>query len=274
MLKRIIRGGLRRAGFEVRRLSKDPEVKRAYPFVSEVTLAGMNFHYWIKDEAAEKWYVPEEHENLVEDHILADLVRPGDRVLDVGCHHGFYLSFLAKLVGPKGFVLGVDINPENVMIAQAQLALNGTTGWCQVLHRAVSASAAKELGYSECTNSSVVLPGEERGGTVQATTVDNLCLDHGDFDILMVDVEGFEEEVLRGAADMLDRRKPALAVEIHSDFLQRYGSTLESLTLAGRFSRYLGRMVLRSVDRNQNLPFQLDALPSTGISNVFLKPLS
>jgi SAM-dependent methyltransferase len=97
---------------------------------------------------------------VVENQLLADLVVPGDRVLEVGCHQGFYLPFLSKLVGPNGFVLGVDINPENVMIAQAQLVLNGLTGHCEVLHRAASASAEGNLRYSDSTNSMVVLSGE------------------------------------------------------------------------------------------------------------------
>jgi FkbM family methyltransferase len=211
---------------------------------------------------------------VVENQLLADLVVPGDRVLEVGCHQGFYLPFLSKLVGPNGFVLGVDINPENVMIAQAQLVLNGLTGHCEVLHRAASASAEGNLRYSDSTNSMVVLSGEERGGTAQNTTVDHLCSIYGDFDILMIDVEGFEEEVLKGARGLLERVRPKLAVEIHSHNLPRYGSTLGSVALAGRFSDYAGRMVLRSVDRNKNLPFQLDALPREGIANVFLTRLS
>jgi FkbM family methyltransferase len=274
VLKTVIRGVLGHAGYEVRRLRDGAQPRREYPFVSQVTLGGVEFSFWVKDVTAERWYAPEEQGKLVENQILADLVAPGDRVLEVGCHQGFYLAFLSKLVGPNGFVLGVDINPENVMIAQAQLVLNRVTGHCEVLHRAASASVQAELGYSDSTNSMVVLSGEERRGTVKGTRVDDLCANYGDFDVLMVDVEGFEEEVLKGASALLDRRKPKLAVEIHSDNLLRYGSTLRSLALAGRFSHCTGRMVLRSVDRNKSLPFQLEALPSKGISNVFLTRLS
>ena len=146
MLKNTIRRLLRRAGYEARRVPYSP---RAFPFVSQVKLAGVEFSFWVKDAEAEQWYSPEEHGKLVENQLLADLVAPGDRVLDVGCHQGFYLAFLSKLVGPNGFVLGVDINPENVMIAQAQLVLNGLTGQCEVLHRAASASAEGDLKYSD-----------------------------------------------------------------------------------------------------------------------------
>jgi hypothetical protein len=119
----------------------------------------------------------------------------------------------------------------------------------------------------------VVLSEEEKGVTAQCTTVDHLCSLYGDFDVLMIDVEGFEEEVLKGARGLLDRIRPKLA-EIHSDFLPNYGSTLASVALAGRFSDYAGRMVLRSVDRNRSLPFQLQAIPSKGVANVFLTRLS
>jgi FkbM family methyltransferase len=272
MLKSAINRVLRRAGYEVRRIRHS---QRAYPFVTQVTLAGAEFSFWIKDAIAEQWYIPDAHRNLVEDQLLAELIAPGDRVLDVGCHQGFYLAFLSKLVGPNGFVLGVDINPENVMIAQAQLVLNGLTGHCEVLHRAASASAEGELRYSDSfTNSTVVLSWEKGGGTAQRTTVDHLCSVYGDFDAVMIDVEGFEEDVLKGARGLLERVRPKLAVEIHSDLLPRYGSTLESVALAGRFWDYAGRMVLRSVDRNKSLSFQLGAIPREGVANVFLTRLS
>jgi len=271
MLKSAIRRIVNGAGFEVRRI---PKSTRAYPFVSQVALAGAEFSFWVKDAEAEQWYNPEEHRRLVENQLLADLITPGARVLDVGCHHGFYLAFLAKLVGPNGFVLGVDINPENVMIAQAQLALNGLAGQCEVLHRAASASAEGELRYSDfSSNSMVVLSKEERGITVQRTMVDHLCSIYGDFDVLMVDVEGFEEEVLKGARGLLERVRPKLAVELHSDFLPRYGSSPASVASAGRFSDYAGKMVLRSVDRNKSLPFELEALPKHGVANLFLSPI-
>jgi ubiquinone/menaquinone biosynthesis C-methylase UbiE len=39
-------------------------------------------------------------------------VRPGQTVCDMGCGNGFYTLELAKLVGEKGRVLAVDIQPE------------------------------------------------------------------------------------------------------------------------------------------------------------------
>lgn len=45
--------------------------------------------------------------------MLANLgVKPGMTVCDMGCGNGFYTLKLAKLVGPRGKVLAVDIQPE------------------------------------------------------------------------------------------------------------------------------------------------------------------
>lgn len=39
-------------------------------------------------------------------------VKPGQTVCDMGCGNGFYTLQLARLVGPKGLVYAVDIQPE------------------------------------------------------------------------------------------------------------------------------------------------------------------
>lgn len=268
MIKSAIRRVLRSTGYDVRRI---PRTSHAYPFVSQIRLAGVNFSFWVKDSQAEQWYSPELHEKLIENKLLADLVKPGDRVLDLGCHQGFYVAFLAKLVGPRGVVVGVDINPENVMITQAQVLLNGLAGNAEVLHRAAAATFEGDLKYSHFSDNAMVVVSEhETAPEAQRTSVDHLSSIYGDFDVVMIDVEGFEEEVLKGAKGLLERRKPKLALEIHSDFLPGYGSTLESLASAGRFSDYTGSMVVRSMDRMKSVPFTLETVPGKGVANVFL----
>jgi 23S rRNA (uridine2552-2'-O)-methyltransferase len=42
-------------------------------------------------------------------------VRPGARVVDLGCWPGGWLQLLAERVGPEGCVLGVDIEPVDAM---------------------------------------------------------------------------------------------------------------------------------------------------------------
>jgi protein-L-isoaspartate(D-aspartate) O-methyltransferase len=52
-------------------------------------------------------------------------VRPGARVLDVGSGSGWTTALLARLTGPTGTVLGVEIRPELVTVGQANLRATG-----------------------------------------------------------------------------------------------------------------------------------------------------
>ena len=46
------------------------------------------------------------------------LLRRGAKVLDLGCHPGSWLQWTSRKVGPGGLVVGVDIQPLKVELAQ------------------------------------------------------------------------------------------------------------------------------------------------------------
>lgn len=48
------------------------------------------------------------------DQLLAPLVRPGDLALDVGCALGFFSLPLARLVGPQGKLVCIDVQPAMI----------------------------------------------------------------------------------------------------------------------------------------------------------------
>lgn len=56
-------------------------------------------------------------------------LRPGGRVLDIGCGPGTATYGLAALVGPFGRVTGIDNNPEMVREANSASYAAGVTGW-------------------------------------------------------------------------------------------------------------------------------------------------
>jgi len=75
--------------------------------------------YQIAD-AAVRYYGgkhPKHHMWLGHNDYLLDNVRPGERVLDIGCGASYYTQQLAD---KASYVLGVDINPERVASSQAQ----------------------------------------------------------------------------------------------------------------------------------------------------------
>ncbi|MEK6280398.1 MAG: methyltransferase domain-containing protein [Acidobacteriota bacterium] len=52
-------------------------------------------------------------------------LKPGDRVLDVGCGPGGSFPFLVRAVGPTGQVVGVEISPDHSELARRRIAKNG-----------------------------------------------------------------------------------------------------------------------------------------------------
>ena len=48
------------------------------------------------------------------------VVRPGDRVLELGCHFGTTTAILADSVGPAGYALGVDVGTSIIATAKEQ----------------------------------------------------------------------------------------------------------------------------------------------------------
>lgn len=54
-------------------------------------------------------------------------LRPGMRVLDIGCGPGDVSLIAARLVGPSGTVLGVDAAPQMIELARARAAEHGVT---------------------------------------------------------------------------------------------------------------------------------------------------
>jgi len=55
-------------------------------------------------------------------------LHPGEAVLDIGCGAGTDLLIAARLVGPKGRVFGLDLTPEMVEKARANLGQIGVPG--------------------------------------------------------------------------------------------------------------------------------------------------
>lgn len=72
-------------------------------------------------------------------------LRPGQRVLDIGCGTGATLSPLREAVGEEGTIVGVDYSPR--MVARAQRRVR-EGGWSNVSVRRADASQVS-LGHRE-----------------------------------------------------------------------------------------------------------------------------
>jgi len=73
------------------------------------------------------WLIREERDQEENTKLLlkALQVKEGQTVADIGCGNGFYTLQLARLVGPQGRVLAVDIQPEMLALLNKRAAEAG-----------------------------------------------------------------------------------------------------------------------------------------------------
>lgn len=70
-------------------------------------------------ENYERFFVPAIGRPLAEDLIRAAALRPGERVLDLGCGTGVVTRLAAEGVQPDGRAAGLDLNPEMLAVARS-----------------------------------------------------------------------------------------------------------------------------------------------------------
>src|SRR5207302_5813023 len=75
------------------------------------------------------WLIREsrEREEACEKLLKILEIKPGMVICDMGCGNGYYSLKLAKLVGEKGRILGVDIQPEMLSLLKKRTAAAGVT---------------------------------------------------------------------------------------------------------------------------------------------------
>ncbi len=180
---------------------------------------------------------------------LRRLTRPGDVVVDVGANIGAHTLPLARCVGPTGRVVAYEptafafrkmtrniaLNPDlapRVAAFQAMLVAREGEGAPAALYSSWPLRDRHDLHHQH----------EGRlmdTGGAQARTLDGHLaeLGLGKVALVKVDVDGWECDVLRGAAATLERDRPLVVMEwapyIHQEMGHRLGDCVSVLTSLG-----------------------------------------
>lgn len=261
-------------GFKVCRRDQ-PVASSFVPFIREFATPHGAFRYWVTSPLYCEWYDPALWSRSPEAMELARLIRPGDRILEIGANIGFTTCFLATLAGPAGRVVAVELVPANCLAAHAQIGLNGFSN-VEVMQFAAS-DVAETLHFENKENGEVVTGGHagvERahfaGPPANARPCDELLSSHGPFDLVKIDCEGFESRVLRGSRSILASR-PRLVIEVHGgEMLTRHGSSVDEVFALIDAAHYHGTCWVENEDSAR--PFDLASHPRHMRSHVFLSP--
>jgi FkbM family methyltransferase len=194
------------------------------PYVIHKEMEGESFDFVIGDRTGRDWYDRPCINNprwLEMRFVKERLVTPGDVIFECGGHHGCSGILLSRWVGASGRVVTFEPDAANFAILRQNIALNGLTN--VEAHRAAVGATAGSLTFEPSANG---VDPTGRGHRVPMVRLDDYADAHPTF--LKIDVEGFEIEVVRGARHVLAAR-PKLAIEVHADFLAKYGHAVEEL---------------------------------------------
>lgn len=150
-------------------------------------------------------------------NFLYNVLRPGDTVIEVGAHIGYFSLLASAFVGRSGFVYAFEAERRNFVQLQANIAIN-RVGNVQPYEQALGALTADVPFYINLSGNDgahSLVPPDSRGrqtayrsDTTNLATLDSVIGDPGSLRIrvLKVTVAGAEPEVLRGAAGLLRKR--------------------------------------------------------------------
>lgn len=155
--------------------------------------------------------------------IVRDHLCPGMTFYDVGANIGIFSMMAARLVGSDGQVVAFEADPE-IAGRLREHARRNSFGWVNVEQKAawresgtvlferVDASVSPDRGVGhvvDSKNDSVV--------SLDAIALDDCSTKYWPPDFIKCDVEGAEGEVFLGARRMLEKQRPQVLCEIHSD---------------------------------------------------------
>ena len=172
------------------------------------------------------------------------LVRPqhGDVVMDGGVSAviGEQQALLAA-VGDTGRVFGFEPDPQGHAAAQRQLAALPGAGRYTLLQQGLWHEQTT-VRFSPAGVGSHVSAGTEAGIAVQMTTVDAVAREYGlqDVHFIKLDVEGSEDNAIRGAAETITRCTPRLAISVYHRLEDLYRIPQQLRAMVPEYRFHLG----------------------------------
>lgn len=174
---------------------------------------------------------------------LYPLIETNMVVFDVGSNIGETLLHFALLTGDGGKVYGFEPVPENFKKCTDNISINKFKN-IKLSNTALSDKREKlYFAHAENMNSGGIFMNKEKrnsGHEVQALTLDEFVHENkiNGIDLIKIDVEGFELNVLKGAADTLQNLRPLIFAEVDEKNLQRQGTDAATLISFIRSFRY------------------------------------
>lgn len=175
-----------------------------------------------------------------EARFIADNLKTGDTVLDIGANIGFHTIQMASRAGPGGKVYAFEPVPANLELLEKSIEENDFGDRIAVERAAVGEQAGEaeivflsleegafNSGGAYLQRAGQPLPPLHHLLQVKVIRLDDYPL-RRPVAFLKIDVEGAEPLALRGARDILSRDRPVILTEINPSQLARVAGTTPS----------------------------------------------
>lgn len=180
-------------------------------------------------------------------------VQPGDTVLDVGAHFGYFTLLFRHLAGTEGRVTAFEPTPSTFQMLRRNAGRRaGLTIENLAVGRQEGTATIADFGPVYSAWNTLAAESRMPGGLAQhqavkvqvpVVTLDDYVRHHGlRPDIIKIDTENFEFEVVSGASHVLDSFRPRVIMETGSDAALRAGQMLENIGYAAHVSAGIGQL--------------------------------
>lgn len=150
------------------------------------------------------------------------LIQPGQVVVDIGMHLGYYASLFARLVGESGAVHAFEPTPSTREIARHNLSQFGQVSvhpfavWNCAQQITFNDFGPAWMAFNSFTNARMENgPPPPRHYAVETVTLDSFRLGlQRKIDLVKVDAESAEEQILAGAQRLLRSDQPLVTIEV------------------------------------------------------------
>jgi FkbM family methyltransferase len=175
---------------------------------------------------------------------LAEYLKGGGVLYDIGANVGFFTVLGARLAGPTGLVYAFEPVPENAAYVRLNVRLNGFRN-VRVIEKAVSSqSGPGELWVAEYSGGAALTttampPDAKTTIAIEVVSIDDLVpLRNWRLPtVVKIDVEGAEMDALKGMLRTLREARPVVVYEIDDGkpegFERKYHACEEFLQQAG-----------------------------------------
>jgi len=174
--------------------------------------------------------------------IVKSVLKEGDVAVDVGASIGYFTLQFAKAVGKTGKVYSFEPITLQIPYLEENIRFNGFQDRVKVYN----------LAASDINGTIMINPSHK--SEVQGVILDEILSDVPKIDFIKIDVDGTENQVLKGLSKTFEKNKDMkMLIEYYPKYLEMAGnSPKEFMDLVGKFFK-AGRVMGEYTDDYYNL---------------------